>query len=174
MRGKHRLDGGDLRRQCLRRELVALGQHREEGHRALVEGGHDGLIGRCNAPPRVEQQADPPERRPAAQVGLGEACPGLDLLFGRGGVAVARQVDENEPAVQIEEIELPRAPRRVGGARQRAAAGQRVDEARLADVGAAGEGDLGQGGRGQAIGCSDARDEAAGPREQPAPGLKRL
>ena len=45
VRGKRRLDGGGLRRQRLRRELVALGQHREEGHRALVECGHDGLIG---------------------------------------------------------------------------------------------------------------------------------
>ena len=171
MRGKRRLDGGGLRRQRLRRELVALGQHREEGHRALVECGHDGLIGWRNAAPCVEQQADPPERRPAAQVGLREASPGLDLLSGGGGVAVAGQVDEREPAIEVEKVELPRAPRCVRDARQRSLAGKRVDEARLADVGTASEGDLGQGGRGQTIGPGDACDEAAGPREQPAAGF---
>ena len=171
MSGERRLDGGDLRRQRFRRELVALGQHREKGHRALVEGGHDGLVGGRDAAPRVEQQADPLQRRPAAQVGLREACPGLDLLPGGGGIAVARQVDEGEPAVQVEEVELARAPRRVRGTGQRAAARERVDEARLADVGAAGEGDLGQAGRGQPVGAGCARDEQAGPREQPAAGL---
>ena len=174
MRGKRRLDGGDLRGQRFLRELVALGQDGEEGHRALVERGHDGLVGRRDAAPRVEQQADPLQRRPASQVGLRKACPCLDLLPGGRGIAVARQIDEREPAVQVEEVQLARAPRRVGCARQRAPARERVDEARLADVGTAGEGDLGQAGRGQAVGARCTRDEAAGPREQPAAGVKRL
>ena len=47
-----------------------------------------------------------------------------------------------------EEVDLLRAARRVGGAGQRLAAGERVDQCRLADIGAPGEADLGAvGGR---------------------------
>src|SRR5262249_45212812 len=55
--------------------------------------------------------------------------------------AVARHVDEGERAA-LEENQLLGAARRMRRARERLAPGQRIDQARLADVGASGERDL--------------------------------
>ena len=69
--------------------------------------------------------------------------PGLDLVLRRFGEAVARHVDEIElSSRRREEVELLRAARRVRCARKPALSDERVDQARLADVRAAGEGDL--------------------------------
>ena len=70
--------------------------------------------------------------------------PAADLAFRRFGIAVSWQIDEHQPPVEIEEVDLPGSTGGVGGSRERPASGQRVEEARLADVGPSGEGDLGQ------------------------------
>src|SRR3546814_16583001 len=80
---------------------------------------------------RMDEQAGPGELRATLQVASGELRPACDVGLGRAGVAVARQVDENEAPAEAEEVQEPRAPRRVGGARQGLAAGQRVQQARL-------------------------------------------
>ena len=49
-------------------------------------------------------------------------------------IAVAGHVDEGQAAADIEEIEFLRPPGRVRGPGERRASGQRVDEARLADI----------------------------------------
>src|SRR6185312_2133235 len=88
--------------------------------------------------------------------------------------AVARQVDQEQAGAEVEEVDLPRVTRARRGARQRAAAGQRVDQARLADIGAAGEGDLGQRARDQRVERGCAGDELARTGEQLARRLDRF
>ena len=53
---------------------------------------------------------------PAAQINPDELGPARDLALRRLGIAVARHVDEHQPAAEGEEIELPRPSRRVRGA----------------------------------------------------------
>src|SRR5262245_43333293 len=71
--------------------------------------------------------------------------PALDLSFRSPRVAVSWHIDEIERAVlaEHEEIELARPSRRHRDPGEAGAPGQRVDEARLADIGAAGEGHFG-------------------------------
>ena len=95
--------------------------------------------------------------------GLVEA---LELVGGGAGGAVAGQVGEQPPRAQAEGVGLPGSAGRVGGPRERLAAGQCVDQAGLADVGAAGEGDLGQFGLGQVGFRTHAHDEVAFPGKQ--------
>src|SRR3546814_6967104 len=68
------------------------------------------------------------------EVILDQPGPDAYLAFRRPGVAVARQVYEHQPPAEVEEIDLPRPARGVRGARECLAPGQRVDEARLADI----------------------------------------
>ena len=100
--------------------------------------------------------------------------PGRDLGFGRGGIAVARHVDDVEAVAAGEEDQLLRAARRVRGARQRLAAGERVDQARLADIGAAGEGDLDAAHRRQRRRRAGGGNEVPLAGEQPPAGLDFL
>ncbi len=139
------------RREGLGLDLVGLGEHDLIGNRRLIELGHDLAVAVLGAVARVDQQADPAQLRPAAQVAARQCAPLRDLGLGGARVAIAWQVDQNQPFAQVEEIELPGAPGRVRDSGQGLAPGQGVDQARLADVGAAGEGDLGQGGFGQAL-----------------------
>ena len=76
-----------------------------------------------------------------------------------------------QAAAEIEEVELARATGRVRNAGERRAPGQRVQEARLADVGAPGEGDLGQLERRQHLDPLGPGDEVAGLGEEDAPGF---
>ncbi len=62
-------------------------------------------------------------------------------------------------------------PGRVGGAGEAAAAGQRIDQRRLADVGPAGEGDLRRADRRQAVGTRGGEDKVAWAGEQLSPGF---
>ena len=64
----------------------------------------------------------------------GQILPTLLEALGHLGEAVTRQVDQHQPAAEVEEIELPRVAGLGRDARQGRAAGERVDEARLADV----------------------------------------
>ena len=92
------------------------------------------------------------------------------LICGLRGlrIAVARHVDQIEDLVlaEGEEVELARAPRRHRNPREARAAGERVDQARLADIGAPGKGDFGLAVARQAVDGHHAFDEGAGPFEQ--------
>jgi hypothetical protein len=65
-----------------------------------------------------------------------------------------------------EEVDFLRAAGRVGGARQRLAARQRVDQRRFPDIGAAREADLGAVGGGHAVHGDDALQEVRPAREE--------
>ena len=89
-------------------------------------------------------------------------------------VAVARKIGQHQPGPRREEIDLPRAARRVRDARERLSPRERVDETRLADIGAAGEGDL---GRPRSRGCRSSVMRRARARrfaQQPAASYRAL
>ena len=92
------------------------------------------------------------------------------FVFARRRIAVARHVDQRHARAGKKD-QLLRPSRRVRGAGEAVAAGERVDEARLADIGAAGEGDLdGAHGR-QCRPRSRRRHELPVGGEQFPPGL---
>ncbi len=102
-----------------------------------------------------------------AQVVPREPRPLLDLGLGRLRRSRARHVDDPEiDARRPEEVQLLRTAGRVGGACEPAMADERVDEARLADVGAPGERDLGAGRGGEMLQAGRAAQEPPGPAEQ--------
>ena len=82
-------------------------------------------------------------------------------------------IDQAQPAVQIKEVDLARAARLVGGSGELVHADQAVDQAGLADVGTAGEGDLGQVRIGQLLDLGGPHDECRRALEQDA-GLLQL
>ena len=127
-----------------RLHLVGLGQHDLIADGGLVERLQHVEIDVLEAVPRVDQHVDARERGAAQQEFVDQLGPGRDLGLRRRGIAIAGHVDQPQLGLvgALEEDQLLGAARRVRGARQRVAAGQRVDQARLADIGAAGEGDL--------------------------------
>ena len=67
----------------------------------------------------------------------------LTLSFGASCEPITRHVDEVEVGLGFgEEVQLLRAARRIRSARQPQLSDERIDEARLADVRAPGEGDF--------------------------------
>src|SRR5207249_5829861 len=110
--------------------------------------------------PHVDDQHDAAERRPPAKVALDEGAPGDALALGTDREAVAGQVDEHEALVHLEEVELPRAPRRRARPREPATADQAVQHRGLPDVGPAGDRHLGQSGRRLAAGPRRRAEEA--------------
>ena len=122
------------------------------------------VVGRLEAVPGVDQQVDPRQVGAALQERVDERGPGLDLGLRRRRVAVARHVDQHEVSRPGEEDQLLGAARRVRGAGQRVAAGERVDQARLADIGAADERDL------DAAHLRQRRDRACRRQELPVGG----
>ena len=140
--GQRRLRLGDAAGEVGRLHLVGLGENELVGDGALVERVHDRRVDLLQAVPGIDEQEDARQVGAAAQVVVDEPGPRLDLGLRHRRIAVAGHVDQREAAADVEEVELLRAPGRVGGPRQRLATGERVDEARLADVRAAGKGDL--------------------------------
>src|SRR5215472_382200 len=92
--------------------------------------------------------------------------PGLNLALGRGGVAIAGHVDQTQAGFvrPFEKYQLLGPAGRMRSARQVVAAGQRIDEGGLADIGAACEGDLDGTHRWQRL------DRGRGPCELPVAG----
>ena len=123
-------------------ELVRLGEHDLMADRGFTERIERGLVGVFQAMPGVDQQVDAGEIGAAFQVGVDELRPFHDFLLRRFGVTVARHIDEAQRAVIAEIDQFLGAAGRVRCAREAFAAGQRVDQARLADIGASGKGDL--------------------------------
>ena len=159
---------GQLRERAAA-HLIDLGQDQLVGHRHLAQHGHELEIDRLEPVPRVDQQAGAHQAGAAAQVGPDQPLPGVDLGLGRLGETVAGQIDQHQPAAQVEHVDLLRAPGRARDARQLVAPGQRVDQARLADVRTPGKGHLGQARRRQLGEVGDAGDEGARLGEQLPP-----
>ena len=137
----------------------------------LVERAHHRAVASHQAAPAIDQERDAAERGAALEILLGELGPSLDLLVGRRGVAVAGQIDQREAVAQIVEVDLLGAARRVRDAGEVGVPGQRVEQARLADVRASGEGDLRQRRRRQPGEIARAGDERASLREEQPAGL---
>jgi hypothetical protein len=115
---------------------------------------------------RVDQDEGAAERGAAREIGLEQRLPFLHHRDRRLGIAVAGQVDEVVTFAEGEEVDFLRAAGRVGGARQRLAARQRVDQRGFADIGAAREADLGPVGGGHAVHGDDALQEVRPAREE--------
>ena len=105
---------------------------------------------------RVDQHGEQRQRRPPARVALDQRLPGVALVARDLGVAVARQVDEAQRPIgaprpsRSSNNTMPRVRPGVFEVRASASpAGQPVEQRRLADVRAPGEGDLGRPGGGR-------------------------
>src|SRR5204863_8401895 len=97
------------------------------------------------------------EMAAAGEVGPGPSGPRRAFLLRGGRIAVPGQIDDPQGVSAAEKYELLRAAGRVRGPRQRVPPGQSVDEARLADIGASSECDLGAHARGRRHGVDRAR-----------------
>ena len=142
------------------RKLVAFRERRKEGSGA----GGDQLaypeIVRRRLPPNVEQPDHAAQRRTGPEVALQPGSPAAAFRLAGAGVPVAGKIDEIEPAVERVDVEQPGLAGCGRYVRQAAAPDQRVEEARLADVGAADKGDLGMRRIELRIGIGIATDEA--------------
>jgi hypothetical protein len=118
---------------------VHFRQHDLEGHRRLVEQLHHRAVGGFRLDARIQEQHDPPERRPPTEVVEHQPLPVLLHRERRLRIAVARHVHEREPPAEVEEIKLLRMPGPPGGARERLPPRQRVDERGFSNIRPAGE-----------------------------------
>ena len=124
-----------------RLHLVRLGQHHLIAHGGLVQRLQHVLVDILDAVAGVDQHIDPRQRGASLQELMDQLGPGRDLGLRRRGVAIAGHVDQPQSCIvrAVEEDQFLGAARRMRGARQRVAAGQRIDQARFADIGAAGK-----------------------------------
>ena len=96
------------------------------------------------------EHVDAAEVRPAAEDSRRRAAStSATCALRRARIAVAGHVDDGDAGIGAEEVQLLRPARRVRGAGERLLPDERVDQRRLADIGAAGERDLDTGGRRQ-------------------------
>jgi hypothetical protein len=114
----------------------------------------------------VYQQVDPLQAWASAQVRPAEILELLRRTAGDLGEAVAGQVDEPQPLVEQEEVDLPRPSGGGGGAGEAVAADQTVDQRGLSYVRPPGEGDLWHVVRRQAVHRNRAHEENAVAREE--------
>src|SRR5215208_3952500 len=119
----------------------------------------------------VDQEIDARQIGAASQKVMNELVPSLDLALGGGGITVAWHIDEHELLPAGKKYQLLRAPWCVRGARERIASAQRIDQAGFADVGTAGEGDLGPVHRRQPLQGVGRGNELPVAREQLATGF---
>ena len=138
-------------RQFLGADFVGFGQHQPVAHGGFVEHFHHVGIDLFHAMARIDQHQRAFQGHAPAQEVANQAFPLLDHFGRRLGEAIAGHVDQPQPDRQadVEEVQFLRAARRDRSARDRLAAGQRVEQRRFADVGAAGEGHFGKVGIGQ-------------------------
>ncbi len=160
---------GDGVGQFLVGRLVGLGDDDLVADGRLVELVHHRLVVGVRAVAAIDQHVDAAQVRAAGEILVDQPGPLLHLRLGRLGETVAGHVDDAEWRVEaLEDVELLRPPRRVGGAGKAGRAGQRVDEARFADIRAAGEGDFHPVGVRQVAEAHRSLDESERPREQQA------
>jgi hypothetical protein len=96
---------------------------------------------------RVHDHDHAGELRARTQIGADERLPLRAQRLRHAGIAIARQIDEARRLAERIEIDRLRAAGRLAGEGQTLAAEECVDRARLADVRAPREGDLGRAGR---------------------------
>ena len=134
----------DLRLQLRRLHLIGLGEDDLIAHRRFVERPQHVEIGVLEAVAGIDQHIHPRQAGAPSQEHVDQFSPRRDLALWRRGVAVAWHVDQPKARSvgALEEDQFLGAAGRVRGPRQIVAAGQCVDEARFADIGAAGERDL--------------------------------
>src|SRR6516225_10421392 len=142
MLGERRLGRGDERRKLRILGRIGFGQHDLVVDRGLVQALEYVGVDRLEAVASVEEEVGAREIGASLEKGMDQRGPGLDLRLRGGRITVARQVDQRELRRPGEKDQLLRAARRMRDARERAPSGQRVDQARLADIGAPGNGDL--------------------------------
>ncbi len=94
---------------------------------------------------RVHHQHKPPQRRALPQVTSHQAAPVLAHRLGHAGVAVAGQIHEITRGLHLKEIQQLSAAGGFTDPRQTALAGQQIQGARFARIGAAGEGRFASG-----------------------------
>src|SRR5690606_15594749 len=99
--------------------------------------------------PRIHYDDDADQRGAAAQIAADELAPLGAQRLGNAREAIAGQVDEVRELAQPVEVDGLRTARGLARAGETASPEERIDGARLADVRAAREGDLGQLGRRQ-------------------------
>ena len=110
-----------------------------------------------SAPRRISISSSTPASVVALRRGTSRSAAASSPAWSRStcGVAVAGQIDEVErAAVDLEPVEQARAARRARRAREAVLTGERVDQARLADVRAADDRDLRQPGGGKSAGAA--------------------
>ena len=131
--------------QLGRHDLVRLGEDDAVAHRGAVEHVEDLAVDFLDPVARVDQHEPALQRLAAAQIVVHQIAPLADHVLGRLGEAIAGHVDQAEAQrlAHVEEVQLLGAAGRVRSARQGVAAGQRVEQRRLAHVRAARERDLG-------------------------------
>src|SRR6516225_7744309 len=131
-----------MRRGMLGERRLGFGQHDLVVDRGLVQALEHVGVDRLEAVASVEEEVGAREIGASLEKGMDQRGPGLDLRLRGGRITVARHVDQRELRRPGEKDQLLRAARRMRDARERAPSGQRVDQARLADIGAPGNGDL--------------------------------
>ncbi len=125
-------------------DLVRLGRHHPVADAVLGEPvGELAVLARRRVA-QVNHLHDPDQRAAGGEVGAHHRPPGAPHLDRHLGEAVAGEIDEVVAVVDPVEVEALGAPRGVGGAGEAAAIEEGVDQRALADVGATGEGDLGE------------------------------
>ena len=118
-------------------QRIDLGQYELEGDAQRRDPRDEVVIVVHQAATRVDQQHDAPQVCAGLEVGLGKAAPRVDLRLGCLRESVTRQVRQQKQAVAFEEVDglgAARLPRR---ACEAAPSRQGIEQARLADVGAA-------------------------------------
>ena len=161
----------DHRRMVSGFDLVGLGHHHLKRHGGAVQQHHNLFIHRFDAMAGIHQHKGAAQGLTARQIAFQQPLPLFHDGQRRLGIAIAGQVHQimRRPGGEI--VDLLRAPRRVGGAGQRLAPGQRIDQAGFTDVGAPGKADLQPVGCGQAIHRHHAFDKFDRPGKQHAPGF---
>jgi hypothetical protein len=148
--------------------LVRLGEHDLIRDGGLVEQLHRVRVVGLYSVARVDEQEHAFQLAASFEIIADQPRPRLGLRLRGPRIAVARHVDEIERAVlsEREEIKLARPSRGHRDPRETAAPGERVDQARLADIGAAREGYLGAAVFRQVGDARHALDEGARASEQ--------
>ena len=122
------------------------------------------LVGGLGRDGDVDQRQAESQRDPRLKIWIDEGRPLGGELFGRARVSVTGKVYKKKLSLrlagppEIEEIDGLGAPGGVTGLGD-LASDERIDEARLADVGAAQESDFGSGGGRELPGIGRAEDE---------------
>ena len=131
-------------------QLVALGQHAQEGIAAVRQKPQHGAVVGGGVVAHVQQLHDQADLPPHGKVPLHQLAPAAAFRVGALRVAVARQVGDAH-AVAPEEVDRGGLARHAADAGQIFAVEEFVDEGRLAHVGLAREDDLREIGRGKLL-----------------------